>query len=133
MNKIPRANSNRTGKLVFIVDDNPGCRRAFQLILEPTGYVIRTFEDRQVAYQALLDSHPRPDLLITDYQGLSMSAEELISRFRRVHPALKVLLVTGAGEVSRRLAHQMGADGCLTKPSGISCLRYEIIRLMDAK
>ena len=73
----------------------------------------------------------RIDLLITDYLMPSMTGDELIGRLRAQRPDLKVLVVTGHGEV---LANEnldwWRMEAHLAKPFGVDALREAVIRLI---
>src|SRR5437899_7205731 len=56
---------------VYAVDDVAGVTDLYRNLLEPTGYVVRAFNDRADALAALKADRNRPALLITDYLGLS--------------------------------------------------------------
>src|SRR5437870_1828715 len=86
---------NQSPKLIYHVDDHEGILELCRLILEQAGFHVKTFQDRVLAWRAFLVANPRPALLITDYLGYPITAEELIRRCREAQPWLKVLMVTG--------------------------------------
>lgn len=71
------------------------------------------------------------DLLITDYLMPSMTGDELIGRLRERRPDLKVLIVTGHGDV---LANEnldwWHTEAHLAKPFRVDALREAVIRLI---
>jgi DNA-binding NtrC family response regulator len=83
---------------VYVVDDERDLTDLYCLCLEEAGYEVRVFHDRAEALQAFLADDPRPRLLITDYLGYPISAEELMSECRRAQPGLKILMASGCVE-----------------------------------
>ena len=81
--------------LIYVVDDEPMLLELASVILEPNGYNIRTFRDPEVALQAFTSAKPRPDVVVTDYAMHTMNGMELIERFRKIAPEVKILLVSG--------------------------------------
>jgi DNA-binding NtrC family response regulator len=56
------------------------------LLLEAAGYVARAFNDRAEALAALKADKRKPELLITDYRGLSMPVEPFMQQCLAAHP-----------------------------------------------
>jgi CheY-like chemotaxis protein len=81
--------------LVYVVDDEAMLLELATVILEPLGYELCTFRDPQSALANFAQSHPRPDLVITDYAMHQMNGMELIRECRRLEPKQKILLVSG--------------------------------------
>src|SRR5205814_2035659 len=57
---------------IYAVDDHPRLTELYAGLLEPFGYMVRTFNLRADALAALKSDKKRPALLITDYRGLSI-------------------------------------------------------------
>jgi len=71
------------------------------------------------------------DLLITDYLMPSMTGDELIGRLRERRPNLKVLIVTGHGQVlAKENPDWWHSEAHLDKPFAIDALREAVIRLI---
>ena len=71
------------------------------------------------------------DLLITDYLMPSMTGDELIGRLRERRPNLKVLIVTGHGEVlAVENPEWWQSEAHLNKPFKIDTLREAVIGLI---
>ncbi len=62
-----------------------------------------TFDDRADALAALQTDEQKPVLLITDYLGLSMPADQFMHACRVLHPSLRILMVSGMNETEMRL------------------------------
>jgi two-component system, OmpR family, response regulator len=110
---------------VYVVDDVPELTEMYRMVLEDSGFEVRTFNDRTEALKAFRVADPRPGLLITDYLGYPISAEQLMDECRRVEPGLKILMATACVEGSLRF---VGArpDRFLQKPFGIDQLMAEV-------
>jgi CheY-like chemotaxis protein len=102
--------------LVYVVEDEQALSDLYKSILEPNGYDVSTFRDRELAWKTFLAADPRPDLLITDYIGFPITAEELIKRFRQLRPELKVLMVSGYPITELSQNQLVKPDGFLAKP-----------------
>ncbi len=87
--------SVETKPLVYVVDDEAMLLELATVILEPLGYRIITFRDPAAALAAFARTHPRPDLVITDYAMHSMNGMDLIRECRRIEPQQKILLLSG--------------------------------------
>ena len=71
------------------------------------------------------------DLVITDYLMPSMMGDELIGRLRERRPTLKVLIVTGHGEVlAAENPEWWHSEAHLNKPFKIDTLREAVISLI---
>jgi len=92
MNSQPSGNS---GKLIYVVDDEPILLELAIFILEPLGYRLRTFRDPEVAFREFCSTDPPPQLLITDYAMHQMNGLELVKKCKIADPKVKTLLVSG--------------------------------------
>jgi DNA-binding response OmpR family regulator len=113
------------GELIYVVDDEPMLLELALVILEPAGFKVRTFRDPEQAIAEFSRSQPRPDVIVTDYAMHSMDGMQLVERFRRVDPELKILLVSGTvGEEIYR--------STLTKPDKFLPKPYQAHELIAA-
>jgi CheY-like chemotaxis protein len=81
--------------LIFVVDDEPMLLELAAIILEPQGFVLKTFRDPAAAVEAYTKSSPRPDVVVTDYAMHSMNGMQLVEKIHRIEPRQKILLVSG--------------------------------------
>ena len=114
-------------KHVLLVDDDA-------LVLSLMSRALPEFElslARNGEEALAIGSHTHIDLLITDYLMPSMTGDELIGRLRERRPDLKVLIVTGHGEV---LAGEdpvwWASEAHLAKPFRVDALREAVIGLI---
>ena len=101
--------------LIYAVDDVPDLTELYVTLLKATGYGVRAFNDRAEAMSALETDGTKPDLLITDYCGLSMPVDAFMHRCRVVHPALRILMASGVGQTEVRFS-QAKPDRFIQKP-----------------
>ena len=121
----PNAFQQRPNRCVYAVDDEPAITELYRLVLELAGYEVKTFNCRAAALAALLVTEHPPEVLITDYEGYPISAEEFMCECRQVKRDLKILLATGYP--SGYLGPVAGqADSFLQKPFPTECLLKEV-------
>jgi DNA-binding NtrC family response regulator len=80
---------------IYIVDDAPFLTELYTTLLHACGYRVTAFNDRAKALAALKADWRKPDLLITDYRGLSMPIDRFLHQCLLLHPALRILMVSG--------------------------------------
>jgi CheY-like chemotaxis protein len=80
---------------IFVVDDEAMLLELALVILEPSGYRIKTFRSPEAALRAFTEAQPPPALIITDYAMHSMNGLELIEACRRIEPRQKALMLSG--------------------------------------
>ena len=109
---------------VLVVDDNMDTRDSLCFLLNRSGYAAVSARD---GHQALEVHRRKPvDVLITDiYMPLS-DGLETIQAFRREAPQIKIIAMSGGGQVARGsylgVATSIGADASLQKPFGFEAL-----------
>jgi DNA-binding NtrC family response regulator len=76
---------------------------------------VRSFNLRIEALAAFRAERRKPDLLVTDYCGLSMPVERFIDHCLEVHPDLRILMASGFSQTSMRF-FSVRADRFIQKP-----------------
>jgi DNA-binding NtrC family response regulator len=114
-------------KHILIADDDGGVLNVLTKGL--AGY--RILAARDVAEAWTLGHSAPVDLLITDYLMPDGTGEELITKLRQSHPALKVLILTG----HERLLNDEGLEWWtkerhLTKPCSLAEIRVVVTELI---
>jgi len=101
---ISSTSASRTAEaqLIYAVDDTPELTELYTVLLEGTGYVVRAFNDRAKALTALKAERTKPDLLITDCVGNSMSVERFVACCLGIHPTLRILMASGYSQTDIR-------------------------------
>jgi len=103
------------GPLIYAVDDAPELTELYTILLEATGYIVRAFNDRAKALIALKAERAKPDLLITDCVGPSMSLDRFLECCLVAYPSLRILMVSGYSQTDVRFP-QPGSDRFIQKP-----------------
>ena len=100
---------------VLVVDDEASIRELLTRTLALTEYEVEAVGEARTALERLrLASY---DLLIADLRMPVMDGLTLIREARRLHPALKVIIITGySTEASAIEAVNLGVVGYLVKP-----------------
>jgi response regulator RpfG family c-di-GMP phosphodiesterase len=110
---------------VVVVDDDEAVLRSLQASLTRAGYDTRCFGSPAEALTAMR-AHP-PKVMVTDHDMPGMTGIELAKRALQIHPEMKVLLVTGAGdEETASQALRMGFADYLTKPFDLADLHRAV-------
>jgi CheY-like chemotaxis protein len=123
----------KNAPLIYVVDDEPMLLELASVILEPNGYNIKTFRDPEVALQTFSSAKPRPDLIVTDYAMHTMNGMQLIERFRKLAPDVKILLVSGTVGEEIFLSAPTRPDQFLAKPYQAHALTEAVKSLLGGK
>jgi len=100
---------------IFFVDDEPKIRAIVGETLEGVGFKVSCFASAMDCLKELRSQ--RCDLLITDVRMPEMDGIELLREAKRIAPWLRVLLVTGYGDVPMAVAaFKTGAVDLIEKP-----------------
>jgi len=114
---------------IFVVDDDADVRDSMRVLLEATGFEVRTFTS---AKEFLADDHPKQGCLIADIRMPDMSGLELQQEVIRRHMELPVVIMTGHGDVPLAVrAMKAGAIDFLEKPFGDETLLASVRRALD--
>jgi DNA-binding response OmpR family regulator len=114
-------------KQILLCDDEIHILRAAQIKLSRAGYDVRTANDGQEAWEAILEQCP--DMLITDCQMPRLDGFGLIERIRNnpstEHLAVLMLTAKGFEMAHRDISGKWGLVGIMAKPfSPRELLRY---------
>ena len=105
-------------KTILLVDDDDLLRKMLRLKLESLGYAVLEARNGNEATRHQ-KAHPA-DIMITDLVMPDKEGLETIHEFRRAHPALKIIAMSGGGRSSAEtylhFATQLGAVAALQKP-----------------
>ena len=110
---------------IYVVDDAPFLTELYTRLLEASGYIVRAFNDRAEAVEALEADWNKPDLLISDYRGLSMSVDQFLHQCLMIHPALRILMVSGLRRADVQFS-QARPDQYIEKPFTAEQLQEEV-------
>lgn len=103
---------------ILIIDDDAAVSRTLSLILTRAGYQVSTVTSGRKGLELL--SSDRYDLVLTDIIMPELDGIEAIRRIRTDHPGLRVIAMSGGGQIDKadflHMADALGADRVLEKP-----------------
>jgi two-component system OmpR family response regulator len=97
--------------LALIVDDNKALLVLQQLLLQEVGLMVMTAWNAEEALS--IAKRQRFDLAVVDYHLPTMNGAQLARELKRTNPGVRVLLMSGSGEVP--LTDLEAADEFLVK------------------
>lgn len=109
------APANEPAPIVFVVDDNPSARRSLEALIEPTGFVVRTF----ACTEAFLDVSPAtgPSCLVLNVGRPGGDGVALQARIARERSELPIVAVADYADVRMTVqAMKAGAVEFLVEP-----------------
>jgi DNA-binding response OmpR family regulator len=102
---------------ILLVEDDELVRTMIRVFLEEEGHEVFEASDGK---QMREEFDPPPDLIITDVLMPSVDGLELIMQVRRRDPKIKILAVSGGGQIRGEtylsIAQRLGAQHTLAKP-----------------
>ncbi len=117
---------------VLVVDDNADLLSSMDLILSAAGHQTRTCDDTRRAIE--LNREEPADVLITDIFMPGVDGLETITEFRSIWPNLKIVAMSGGGNISKRdylsVALKIGADAMVRKPFEPQALLELVLQLV---
>lgn len=103
---------------ILVVDDHDVVHWGFRLLLERQSWV-ESCAAATNGKDALVEAaRTKPDVALVDLFLAGESGAEVAEELRRVHPELRVLLISGAGRISPAVARAAGASGFVSKDWG---------------
>lgn len=103
---------------VLVVDDHEVVHWGFRLLLERQSWVSSCAGATDAAKAVEVARRWTPDVALIDLMLGESSGVEVCADIRAVSPRTKVLLISGAGEISPAIAKAAGAAGFVTKDWG---------------
>ncbi|MCX5998217.1 MAG: response regulator [Chloroflexi bacterium] len=105
---------SNAGRLIVVVDDDPGVLRLLRESLQTEGYTVVTAADGRAGLRLIADV--KPALVILDVVMPTLDGFEVCERVRRFTnvPIVMLTVKNRSDEVLHCL--EMGADDCLAKP-----------------
>jgi DNA-binding NarL/FixJ family response regulator len=100
---------------ILIVDDHDVVHWGFRLLLTEQPWVERCLSARTADAAVQLARRHRPDVALVDLFTGDQSGIDICKSVREVSPDTKVLLISGAGQVSDQTARRAGAHGFVSK------------------
>jgi CheY-like chemotaxis protein len=109
---VPAAPAHRT---LLVVEDNDVCREGLAVVLRRAGYRVIPATNGEEALRLLGDGAP-PDLILLDMLMPVLDGWRFLEWLQRRGHRPPVIVVTGAGVLSREWAEAHGCAGFLRKP-----------------
>lgn len=106
------------GLKVLVVDDHDVVHWGFRLLLDRQPWVESCDGASGLANAVETAARLRPDVALIDLMLGTDSGAEACSEVRRVSPATRILLISGAGRISPTVARAAGASGFISKDWG---------------
>lgn len=124
-----RQPSERGQTTILLVEDERFVREVTCEVLRAVGYTVRTAKNAAEAMQEYEACSGNVELLLTDLMLPGESGQVLASRLRRANPGLKVLLVSGYGDLMG--AQDAAMEECLAKPYPTSVLLSRVREVIE--
>ena len=103
---------------ILLVEDEEQLRSMLKIVLESAGHTVQEAGDGKEALESYIRNPA--DLMVTDIVMPNKEGIETILEFRRNHPGLRIIAMSGGGRNSAqdylKLAKSFGADYVLSKP-----------------
>lgn len=122
-------NNDAPAKRALVVDDDPGTRNLFRLVLAPLGYAVTLAVNGQEA-RAALAAQPF-ELIIIDVHLPDINGLELAPLARRANPSAHVIMATIDDDADTILsAFAAGSDVYMIKPYQLDHV-VELVRRLE--
>lgn len=119
------------GNSILIVEDDEILADNFCTYLQRRQFDVIVCGSAEEALAIIQEQHP--DLVLTDYCLPGMSGCDLISRARVLDEQLKMIMITGHGNVQGAVeAMKAGASDYLTKPVALAELKLVVDKALEA-
>ena len=116
---------------ILLAEDDESLRRFLAAALERAGHAVTQFGDGAQAFECLKDA--RFDLLLSDIVMPGLDGIELAKRATDLHPALKIMFITGFAAVALHPASEAPRHAkVLSKPFHLRDLVNEVERMIAA-
>lgn len=107
------ASGQPTGRSILLIEDDPDLVETIEPILRLAGHEVKSTTRGDDAFR--LVSLLNPELVITDVIMTEIDTLDTIAEFRRLHPRLKIIAISGNPHLLT-LAAKNGAHHTLAKP-----------------
>ncbi len=121
-----------SGQRILVIDDEPAIRETVAAALADRGWSVEVAADHIAAIAAA--RREAPDLVLLDLVMPGMSGADLFAELRRIHPHLRILLMSGYNLHGARADGLLasGAAGFLQKPFRSDDLAAAVARSLAA-
>ena len=117
--------------VIVLLDDERELLQSLEKVLTKKGYVVRCFEDSEVALEYVEGKNPA-DVLVSDIRMPGMDGMEILKRLKQLPLTPPVVMMTAYGTIENAVeAMKVGAFEYLTKPFHVDELLIIIERAME--
>ncbi len=117
----------------MVVDDEPGAREAFRMVLKDDYHVIIA-ENGEKALKEFGRNHNHIDLIILDMIMPGMDGLEVLNRIKKSSDCPEVIMVTVATKIGTAVtAMKLGAYDYIAKPFDITELRIVVDKALNKR
>ena len=99
---------------IALVDDDRNILASVSMMLEAEGFVVETYHDGQLAWEAFIKN--MPDIAVLEIKVPRLGGMDLLERVRRKSNIPIIFLTSKKDEIDEILAFRMGADDYVKKP-----------------
>jgi CheY-like chemotaxis protein len=118
--------------VVLLVDDDPLFLELTRKVLQKAGYQVLSATDGVEAVKLYSSAYKEIGLVLSDISMPRMNGGDAMKLMRNVNPAVKVILISGHLEESKRmLMLNAGANECFTKPDQAESLLEHVQRYLS--
>ncbi len=103
---------------VLVVDDHDVVQWGFRVLLERQPWVERCVAAQNATDALAAAAKEKPDVALVDLFLGSESGADICADLLQASPETKILLISGAGTISRAAARSAGASGFVSKDMG---------------
>ena len=103
---------------VLVVDDHDVVQWGFRVLLERQPWVERCVAAQNATDALAAAAEEKPDVALVDLFLGSESGADICADLLQASPETKILLISGAGTISRAAARSAGASGFVSKDMG---------------
>ncbi len=103
---------------VLVVDDHDVVQWGFRVLLERQPWVERCVAAQNATDALAAAAEEKPDVALVDLFLGSESGADICADLLQASPQTKILLISGAGTISRAAARSAGASGFVSKDMG---------------
>lgn len=117
--------SQRSGRSVLIVEDDPSIALGLRMNLEAEGYQVLAAEDGEKALTVARSQ--RPELIILDVMLPNMNGFEVLRTLRREGHTMPIIILSArTGEIDKVTGLELGAEDYVAKPFSLAELLARI-------
>lgn len=128
-----RVRQHKSDFKILIVDDEPLIRESLYEILRIEDYQARMAASAEEAL-SILETENECDIVITDYKLPQMNGIDLLSRIKKDHPHIEVILITGYGNIEMAVdAMKIGAYDYISKPINDNEFKMTIDKIVEKR